>query len=187
MTQLPQMRDAQEMRDVSSRASELVRRATTHVIADARSANVAVEMLRDLRSLIERVEDWFRPMVESVNAARGELLAKRREITAPLEHASDHLRKDLAGYLASATSDDRPDGVSLRSRVTVTVTDERAAVEYLARHGHHDALAINIARLQSVAAAMGDRITIPGVTICRSGTVAISRAPERSQPGSTQS
>jgi len=112
----PEVMDVEvEVEDFKTQASDLVEQAGALVVKDDESWERAGDFLRELKSRIKGVQDWFGPLKAKAYAAHKEICDREREVVSAFQEADRKLRPAWLEYHAKKEAERRAEEERLRA------------------------------------------------------------------------
>ena len=89
-------------------------KAKAVVISDDAEYNAAAEMCKEVKKLAKKVKDYWEPLRVSAKAAYDEVLARKKEMTDPLDAAEKQIKKAMSDYTVAVEKERRAKEEELR-------------------------------------------------------------------------
>lgn len=86
-------------KEIAKQSLNIFEQAKNLMVVDEAGYCLGVEIIKSLKSMQKKIEDYFEPIKSGAYKTWKEICAKEKEQLEPLEKAEDYLRDEINGYL----------------------------------------------------------------------------------------
>lgn len=101
---------------ITTQTVSLEEQAKAVVITDKKTADNAVSIRAQAKTLLEQIGDTFDPLITTAHKAHKDLLATKKKFTAPVDEAISHINGQLRTYEAKKEQERRAEEMRLQEQ-----------------------------------------------------------------------